>query len=248
MTDTPEQVGWPLNTGVAADAAPATHEPNPQADSALRVGIGNASYISAGAIISPCQKYRYRLWREWRNYPLPAQWDMWAEDDGSPCVDGAGKQIGEPMTCLFVMLNPSTADGEQDDPTIRRCVGFAKSWGYDRMEVVNLFAYRATNPSELLALNHDDEPWGPDNQRQIHLAMDRSVNRIVLAWGAHGSHLGQDETVIGWIEDYAEFCEHPIEIVALGLTKDGQPRHPLYLPKDAAPIPFSTQTGGQDRG
>ena len=196
-------------------------------------------YLSAGATISPCGKYRYRLWREWRLHPEPAQWDMWTEDDGSPIVDGAGQQLGEPKTCLFVMLNPSTADGDMDDPTIRRCVGFAKSWGYDRMEVVNLFAYRATKPIQLLRLNHDDEPWGVENQRHIWAAMDRQVNRIVCAWGANGSHLGQDETVLGWIEDYAEFLDERPEIVALGLTAEGHPRHPLYLPADARPFPFS---------
>lgn len=196
------------------------------------------SYVSTGAIISPCGKYRYRLWREWRLHPLPAQWDMWTGEGGKPVEDGGGQQLGEPMTCLFVMLNPSTADGNDDDPTIRRCVAFAKGWGYDRMEVVNLFAYRATKPADLLALNHDDEPWGVENQRHIHSAMDDNVNRIVVAWGAHGGHLGQDETVLGWIEDYAELFDHDIEIVALGLTKEGHPRHPLYLPSDAVPIPF----------
>lgn len=205
-------------------------------DTKPRPAVG---YLNAGANISPCGKYRYRLWREWRLHPLPAQWDMWTEDDGTPVVDGADKQLGEPHTCLFVMLNPSTADGEMDDPTIRRCVGFAKSWGYDRMEVVNLFAYRATKPIELLALGHDDDPVGPLNINAIRTAMDQQVNRIVCAWGANGSHLGQDETVLGWIEDYADLFDHEIEIVALGLTAEGHPRHPLYLPADAAPFPFS---------
>lgn len=209
-------------------------------DSDTRLDCGGrvSPYIDAGADISPCGKYRYRLWREWRLHPLPAQWDMWTNDDGSPIVDGAGQQLGEPKTCLFVMLNPSTADGKEDDPTIRRCVGFAKSWGYDRMEVVNLFAYRATDPRNLLALKHSDEPWGIDNQSKIYRAMDKSVNRIVCAWGAHGTHLGQGETVLGWIEDYAEFLDETPEIVALGLTKDGQPRHPLYLAKDATPFAY----------
>lgn len=198
----------------------------------------NTPYTNAGATISPCGTYRYRLWREWRLHPLPAQWDMWTDEGGSPVLDGAGQQLGEPMTCLFVMLNPSTADGAEDDPTIRRCVGFAKAWGYDRMEVVNLFAYRATDPAALLALDHDDEPWGIENQRQIQSAMNMNVNRIVLAWGAHGGHLGQDETVLGWIEDYAGLIDHPIEIVSLGLTKAGHPKHPLYLAAATAPIPY----------
>lgn len=200
-----------------------------------------SDYLKAGATISACQAYRYRLWREWRLHPLPAQWDMWTNDDGSPVVDGAGQQLGEPMACLFVMLNPSTADGAQDDPTIRRCVGFAKAWGYDRMEVVNLFAYRATDPAALLALNHTDEPWGPENRRHIQAAMDGNVNRVVVAWGAHGAHLDQAETVLAWIEDYAGLLDNPCEIVALGLTKDGHPRHPLYLPKSAAPFAYPVQ-------
>lgn len=205
-------------------------------DAKPRPAVG---YLQAGANISPCGKYRYRLWREWRLHPLPAQWDMWTEDDGSPVVDGAGKQIGAPKTCLFVMLNPSTADGDMDDPTIRRCVGFAKAWGYDRMEVVNLFAYRATKPVQLLALNHGDDPVGPLNIDAIRTAMAQQVNRIVCAWGANGSHLGQDETVLGWIEDYADFLDERPEIVALGLTAEGHPRHPLYLPADAEPFPYS---------
>lgn len=209
-------------------------------DAKPRPAVG---YLHAGANISPCGKYRYQLWREWRLHPMPAQWDMWTEDDGSPVVDGAGKQLGDPKTCLFVMLNPSTADGDMDDPTIRRCVGFAKSWGYDRMEVVNLFAYRATKPIKLLALNHDDDPVGPLNINAIRTAMDQQVNRIVCAWGANGSHLGQDETVLGWIEDYADFLDERPEIVALGLTAEGHPRHPLYLPADAEPFPYS----GADR-
>lgn len=194
-----------------------------------------ADYIDSGATISPCGTYRYRLWREWRLHPEPAQWDMWTEDDGSPALDGAGQPIGEPLSCVFVMLNPSTADGEQDDPTIRRCVGFAKRLGFDRLDVVNLFAFRATKPADLLALNHDAEPWGVDNKRQIERALDRA-GMVVCAWGAHGGHLGQDETVLGWLEEHNH---RAAPIVALGLTREGFPRHPLYLPADAKPVPYS---------
>lgn len=189
-------------------------------------------YIEMGAEISACGKYRYRLWREWRNHPSPAKWDMWVDDDGSPVVDGDGEQLGEPKRCVFIMLNPSTADGAQDDPTIRRCVGFARQWGHDRLEVLNLFARRSTDPKELLALRYDADPVGYLNQKAFDdvLFPDRLVGLIVCAWGAHGGHLGQDETALGWIG--------PRDRYALGMTRDGNPRHPLYLPKSSALIPF----------
>ncbi len=196
-----------------------------------RVMSGGERYVAAGATISKCGRFRYRLWREWRLHPAPSQWDMWTDDDGSPVVDGAGLQLGEPKTCVFVMLNPSTADGEQDDPTIRKCIGFAKSWGYDRLEVINLFAYRATDPRALLALKHDDDPVGWENQRHVQGALrDYPLGKLICAWGAHGGHLGQNETMLGWLA--GEPCH------ALGLTAEGHPRHPLYLPYTAQPVPF----------
>lgn len=199
--------------------------------------MGDQIYVDKGAEVSPCGTYRYRLWREWRNHPKPAQWDMWVDDAGKPVVDGAGEQLGEPRRCVFVMLNPSTADGTQDDPTIRRCVGFARQWGFDRLEVLNLFAYRTTSPKTLLALNHDSDPVGARNLAAFRevLFPRRLVGLVVCAWGAHGSHLGQDETALGWMGDCARF--------SLGLTRDGQPRHPLYLKRDAEPIPFRASGG-----
>lgn len=191
-----------------------------------------SGYIASGATISPCGRYRYRLWREWRLYPLPAQWDMWIDEKGKPVVDGAGEQLGEPKSCVFIMLNPSTADGDEDDPTIRRCVGFAKAWGYDRLEVLNLFAHRATDPHDLLALNDADEPVGPRNLETFRTVLDRDfpVGIVICAWGVHGAHLGQDETALGWLGSRKRF--------ALGLTKDGHPRHPLYLPRTATAVEF----------
>ncbi len=194
-------------------------------------------YIASGASISPCGRYRYRLWREWRLHPLPAQWDMWTEEDGTPCLDGEGKQIGEPLSCVFVMLNPSTADGEQDDPTIRRCVGFAKSFGFDRLEVVNLFAYRATNPAELLALNHNDDPVGEGNALAFRTAIYRA-GVVVCAWGANGGHLGQDETALGWIDSALEYRDRTVPVMCLGRTLFGHPKHPLYVPRAQPLIPF----------
>ena len=190
------------------------------------------TYIAQGAQISGDGRYRYRLWREWRLHPKPAKWRMWTDDRGKPVLDGADAQLGEPLACVFIMLNPSTANGLDDDPTIRRCVSFAKAWGYDRLEVLNLFAYRATNPKELLKLSHHEDPVGVLNQAAFQEVLYDSnpVGMIICAWGAHGAHLGQDETALGWLEDHKRF--------ALGLTKDGHPKHPLYLPTTATPARF----------
>jgi hypothetical protein len=165
-------------------------------------------------------KYRYLLWREWRGTHAPNNW-RWLG-----AKDGAGIELGEPKSCLFIMLNPSTADGNTDDPTIRRCVSFAKQWYFERLEVVNLFAYRATNPKELLALNGSDDPVGTDNQHFIERAVAHA-GLVVCAWGEHGTHLGQDETVRGWLWDKR------LPHMALGFTKSGQPRHPLYVKSTA---------------
>lgn len=182
-------------------------------------------YTHSGASISSDGQYRYRLWREWRGTHDPKNW-RWLG-----AKDGAGHELGEPKACVFVMLNPSTADETKDDPTIRKCVGFAKRWRYERLEVVNLFAHRATNPKELLRLGHDDDPVGPWNQMHTEKIV-ANAGIIVCGWGVHGNHLNQDETTLGWIDGWG------VPIVALGLTKDGYPKHPLYLPYDAVPLPF----------
>lgn len=188
-------------------------------------------YVDFGAELSDCGRYRYRLWREWRGTHDPVNWRWLHEEDGSVAKDGAGYDLGEPLACVFVMLNPSTADATKDDPTIRRCVGFAKRWNYERVEVINLFAFRSTDPATLLALNHDDDPVGPDNLAHVDRLLPRA-GIIIAAWGAHGAHLGQDETMLGWLG-----CP-PRKVHALGLTKDGHPRHPLYLPSNAEPVPY----------
>lgn len=180
-------------------------------------------YIHAGARISKCGLYRYMLWREWRGTHDPKNWRWFGEKDG------AGNEYGEPKSCLFVMLNPSTADGEKDDPTIRRCVGFAKAWKYERLEVVNLFAYRATKPRDVLARqNTRGEIIGLDNSTIMDSAA-RDAGLIVCAWGANATALDPTkdhvETVRGWLRDKP--------MMALGFTQDGQPRHPLYTPLNA---------------
>jgi hypothetical protein len=134
----------------------------------------------------------------------------------------------------FIMLNPSTADAEQDDATIRRCIGFARRHNCSELIVVNLFAYRATNPRELYKA-HD--PVGPDNMEHVLRALEDTYKSedpgyVVCAWGAHGKLMDQDETVLGWIEgeDFPAYC--------LAINKDGTPKHPLYMPADAQLIPY----------
>lgn len=191
--------------------------------------IGGFRYTAMGANFSPDGRYRYRLWREWRGTHADNHWEWLTDQNGKRAVDGAGYPLGEPKACVFIMLNPSTADDLEDDPTIRRCVGFARAWNYERLEVVNLFAHRATDPLELLIMHCKDDPVGPENQRYIR-QVTINAGIIICAWGAIGRHLGQDQTVLGWI---SRPC------FALHITKNGDPGHPLYLPSSSVPLPFS---------
>jgi hypothetical protein len=126
---------------------------------------------------------------------------------------------GDGGRLLWVMLNPSTADETQDDPTIRRCVGFSKAGGYGCLMVVNLFAARATNPADLAAIA---DPVGIDNDAVILDAIRQST-AIVFAWGAHNTK--------GRAFKVATMCRREgREPLCLGKTKDGHPRHPLYVP------------------
>lgn len=182
-------------------------------------------YVSKGATISKCGRYRYRLWREWRGTHDRKNWRWLTDSRGRVEKDGAGFDLGEPLACTFIMLNPSTADGSQDDATIRKCVSFAKRWKYERLEVVNLFAFRATDPKALLALNHSDDPVGPDNLDHVEQAtLSTRCGLVVAAWGVHGRHLEQHQQVWGWTGR-----DH---LLALGFTKAGDPRHPLYVRGD----------------
>src|SRR5688572_11312536 len=126
------------------------------------------------------------------------------------------------------MLNPSTADAVRDDPTIRRCIGFARTWGYRRLVVTNIFALRATLPA---ALRGAADPVGPGNDRFI-LRAAREADRVVCAWGVHGALGNREEEVLALLRGLA--MEH------LGLTRGGHPRHPLYLPAQSQPRPLGT--------
>lgn len=157
---------------------------------------------TSGAVLSDCGRYRYTLTRRW-----------------AP---------GAPM--LFVMLNPSTADASMDDPTIRRCIGFAKREGCGALEVVNLFAFRATDPA---ALSTATDPIGPDNDRHIVEAAVRG-GVIVAAWGASvPAALRTRPAQVGRL-----LRETRLRLWCLGMTSGGAPRHPLYVRGDAALVPW----------
>jgi hypothetical protein len=128
------------------------------------------------------------------------------------------------------MLNPSTADAEQDDPTIRRCIGFARTWGYGALSVINLFAYRATHPSDLFSAS---DPVGPDNEHHLRHTVQHT-ERLIIAWGNRGVWGGQDQVFLRMLVALGRSPD------CLGVTKQGQPRHPLYLRRSCRPQPFDS--------
>ncbi len=157
---------------------------------------------SDSALFSPCGRYRYTLTRQF--------------------VFGKREQV------CFVGLNPSTADAERDDPTIRRCRGYAFAWGFDRMVMLNLFAYRSTDPD---ALRLQEDPVGEDNDRHLR-KVSRESELTVIAWGVRGDYLGRDQAVLPLLKD-----PHYLK-----LTRDGHPQHPLYLKKGLRPKLYSERT------
>ena len=122
----------------------------------------------------------------------------------------------------WIMLNPSTADANKDDPTIRRCIAFSKAWGFKRLTVTNLFAFRATSPKDLFRAI---KPVGPANDEYL-TGTANVADQIVYAWGSQGDFRGRGDEVRHRMRDV---IGKP-EIVCLGCTKSGQPRHPLYVP------------------
>lgn len=143
----------------------------------------------AGAQLSRDGVYRYDLWRRWSADP--------------------------PLT--FVMLNPSTADAQVDDATVRRCIGFARRDGFGGIAIRNLFAFRATDPTALVGAA---DPVGPENDAWLS-GLARCRGTVVAAWGANGRLLNR-----------ADRARHllPAVMWCLGRNQDGSPRHPLYVP------------------
>lgn len=151
------------------------------------------------AVLSPCGRYRYLLGRIWNELAIP---------------------LG-PRIVLWVMLNPSTANDDVDDPTIRRCINISDSLGYDGLEVVNLFAWRSPTP---LALAKADDPVGPENDLHIKEAVARA-SRIVVAWGNGIPMADQRRSEVRKLL-------RPYDLHCLGHTGVGAPRHPLYVRRE----------------
>ena len=129
--------------------------------------------------------------------------------------------------CGFIMLNPSTADERSDDPTIRRCIGFAKGWGYSGLIVGNLFALRATDPTMLLAAC--DPVGGAANARALVDLLEEAT-LILCAWGRFVGVGQRGKEAIALIRARGRLPH------CLGLTRSGAPRHPLYLPASTQPV------------
>ncbi len=158
--------------------------------------------MKRGASISPCGRYRYGLTRQWSNGPMMG----------------------------FMMLNPSTADADADDPTIRRCIGFASREDCGGIVVVNLFPLRATHPAQLWSTPYPDR-FGPASNDELQRHLRMVTGPLVAAWGADGDSLGGSAVSLA-----RHYLGH--RMVCLGKTKTGAPRHPLYVKGDAPLVPL----------
>jgi len=161
------------------------------------------------ALFSRGRRFRYRLGRRWG--------------------DGAG--------VCFVLLNPSTADETREDATVRRCIGFAQNLGCGALEVVNLYAYVATDPAELRRAGY---PVGRYNDRHIEAAATE-CERVVLAWGVHAAKLDRPGEVLGLLRRMG------VEPHCLRLTASGHPEHPLRLPLGRGLVRFGGEVGKVER-
>lgn len=173
-------------------------------------------FTAGGAQFSPCGRYRPLLFRSWNFSRNPV---------------------------VFIMLNPSTADANKDDPTVHGCGVRARKWGAGGLIVLNLFQLRSTDPR---ALYDADDPVGPDADETI-LRVCRDCDHILAAWGNHGALKGHTRPR----------CEEVIDLVtrdlgrdlwALRITKEGQPSHPLYLPHDLTPVRWRTADAAEREG
>ena len=167
--------------------------------------------IKRSADISDCGRYRYCLGRSW--------------DTRIP-------------SCVFVGLNPSTADAEKDDATIRRCISFTQRFGFGGFTMLNLYAFRATDPRELLTVAN---PIGPGNNKTF-LSVSSAVNVFICAWGPPKSHYERKLHFSRRVREVLELIAQS-KVYCLGLSKEGYPRHPLRIPtkKDLEEYEWKTE-------
>ena len=154
-------------------------------------------FSKSGAVFSDCRKFRYALWRMW--------------DEDKPHV-------------MIIGLNPSTADEKVNDPTITRCINFARSWGFGGVCVTNLFGFRATSTTQLKA-HHD--PIGKENDAWVH-EMAKGAAITVAAWGNHGKFLNRSLDIFPSLD----------QLHCIKMNKSGEPAHPLYLKAELKPVPM----------
>lgn len=152
-------------------------------------------------------------------------WRYTLERQLQPALDAQGG------LCTFICLNPSTADEHVEDPTVRRCMRYAQAWGYSTFVMLNLFAWRSTDPQQLY---HCTDPIGRDNDDWI-VRVTSAADMVVCAWGVHGALLDRGRTVLAAL--HAMGCQPH----ALHTTADSMPGHPLYLPADRQPYPLTKE-------
>lgn len=153
--------------------------------------------VKKDAKLSECRKYRFALWRIW--------------DDSKPYV-------------MFIGLNPSTADETEDDPTLTRCINYAKSWGYGGVCMANLFSFRATEPEDMLAVT---DPIGQGNDEWL-IKLSGKAGLVVAAWGNTGRHMGRSQQIRQLLPN----------LHCLKMNKSGEPAHPLYQKATLQPVPM----------
>ncbi|MEJ6392912.1 DUF1643 domain-containing protein [Gymnodinialimonas sp. 2305UL16-5] len=158
------------------------------------------------AVYSDCERYRYALTRVW---------------------DEAGGRVA------FVMLNPSTATEVQNDPTVERCERRARALGFGAFRVLNIFAWRATDPRDMRAAA---DPIGSENDAAILAAPDWA-DRVICAWGTHGAFLNRGPEVAGLLHATG------VPLYHLGLSKGGHPKHPLYIGYAVQPVEWRISDG-----
>lgn len=149
--------------------------------------------METSAEFSKCRTWRYTLTRSWSNRP----------------------------NVLFILLNPSTADETNPDPTLTRAIGFARDWNFGGLVFCNLFAFRATIPKDM---KQAPDPIGPQNDYHI-MTQAQKANQIIVAWGVDGDYRSRDVAVLKLLKDSR------FKLVCLGKTKNGFPKHPLFLPR-----------------